>query len=142
MVNKKIKATIKLQVLAGKASPSPPIGPALGQHGINIMGFCKEFNAKTQGIEIGTPIPLRISVYSDRSFTFKMKTPPVSFLLKKAVKVKSGSSCPSKKFIGSITPNQLREIANIKYHDLTASDIDAAMRIIAGTALSMGVKVE
>ena len=142
MAKKKIEAIIKLQVAAGKANPSPPIGPALGQHGVNIMGFCKEFNAKTQGMEPGMPIPVEISVYSDRSFTFEMKTPPASYLIKKAIKVKSGSSNPSKDFIGTITREQLEAIAKVKDPDLTAADIDAAVRIIAGSARSMGVKVE
>ncbi|ASG67201.1 50S ribosomal protein L11 [Francisella halioticida] len=142
MAKKKIEAIIKLQVAAGKANPSPPIGPALGQHGVNIMGFCKEFNAKTQGMEPGMPIPVEISVYSDRSFTFEMKTPPASFLIKKAIKVKSGSSNPSKDFVGTIAREQLEEIAKVKDPDLTAADLDAAVRIIAGSARSMGVKVE
>ncbi|ALB01262.1 50S ribosomal protein L11 [Francisella persica ATCC VR-331] len=142
MAKKKIEAIIKLQVAAGKANPSPPIGPALGQHGVNIMGFCKEFNAKTQGMEPGMPIPVEISVYSDRSFTFEMKTPPASYLIKKAVNVKSGSSKPSKEFVGTITRAQLEEIAKVKDPDLTAVNLDAAVRIIAGSARSMGVKVE
>ncbi|WP_150464131.1 50S ribosomal protein L11 [Francisella sp. XLW-1] len=142
MAKKKIEAIIKLQVAAGKANPSPPIGPALGQHGVNIMGFCKEFNAKTQGMEPGMPIPVEISVYGDRSFTFEMKTPPASYLIKKAIKVKSGSSNPSKDFIGTITREQLEEIAKVKDPDLTAADVNAAVRIIAGSARSMGVKVE
>jgi large subunit ribosomal protein L11 len=142
MAKKKIEAIIKLQVPAAKANPSPPIGPALGQHGVNIMGFCKEFNAKTQGMEPGAPVPVEIFVYSDRSFTFEMKTPPASFLIKKAIKVKSGSSNPSKEFVGTITREQLEEIAKVKDPDLTAADIDAAVRIIAGSARSMGVKVE
>ncbi|MGQ4001976.1 50S ribosomal protein L11 [Francisellaceae bacterium CB300] len=142
MAKKKVEAIIKLQVAAGKANPSPPIGPALGQHGVNIMGFCKEFNAKTQGMEPGMPVPVEISVYSDRSFTFEMKTPPASYLIKKAINVKSGSTKPSKDWIGTITREQLEEIAKIKDPDLTAADIDAAVRIIAGSARSMGVKVE
>lgn len=142
MAKKKIEAIIKLQVAAGKANPSPPIGPALGQHGVNIMGFCKEFNAKTQGMEPGMPIPVEISVYSDRSFTFEMKTSPASYLIKKAINVKSGSSKPSKEFVGTITRAQLEEIAKVKNPDLTAADLDAAARIIAGSARSMGVKVE
>ncbi|MED7818812.1 MULTISPECIES: 50S ribosomal protein L11 [unclassified Francisella] len=142
MAKKKIEAIIKLQVAAGKANPSPPIGPALGQHGVNIMGFCKEFNAKTQGMEPGMPIPVEISVYADRSFTFEMKTPPASYLIKKAINVKSGSSKPSKEFVGTITRTQLEEIAKVKDPDLTAADLDAAVRIIAGSARSMGVKVE
>ncbi|MFV9924746.1 MAG: 50S ribosomal protein L11 [Francisella endosymbiont of Hyalomma scupense] len=142
MAKKKIETIIKLQVAAGKANPSPPIGPALGQHGVNIMGFCKEFNAKTQGMEPGMPIPVEISVYSDRSFTFEMKTSPASYLIKKAINVKSGSSKPSKEFVGTITRAQLEEIAKVKDPDLTAADLDAAVRIIAGSARSMGVKVE
>ncbi|MFV9930860.1 MAG: 50S ribosomal protein L11 [Francisella endosymbiont of Hyalomma asiaticum] len=142
MAKKKIETIIKLQVAAGKANPSPPIGPALGQHGVNIMGFCKEFNAKTQGMEPGMPIPVEISIYSDRSFTFEMKTSPASYLIKKAINVKSGSSKPSKEFVGTITRAQLEEIAKVKDPDLTAADLDAAVRIIAGSARSMGVKVE
>lgn len=142
MAKKKIETIIKLQVAAGKANPSPPIGPALGQHGVNIMGFCKEFNAKTQDMEPGMPIPVEISIYSDRSFTFEMKTSPASYLIKKAINVKSGSSKPSKEFVGTITRAQLEEIAKVKDPDLTAADLDAAVRIIAGSARSMGVKVE
>lgn len=142
MAKKKIETIIKLQVAAGKANPSPPIGPALGQHGVNIMGFCKEFNAKTQDLEPGMPIPVEISIYSDRSFTFEMKTSPASYLIKKAINVKSGSSKPSKEFVGTITRAQLEEIAKVKDPDLTAADLDAAVRIIAGSARSMGVKVE
>ncbi len=142
MAKKKIEALIKLQVAAGKANPSPPIGPALGQHGVNIMGFCKEFNAKTQGIEPGSPVPVEISVYSDRSFTFVMKTPPASFLIKKAIGVKSGSASPSNVVVGTITCAQLKDIAKIKDPDLTAANLDAAVRIIAGSARSMGVNVE
>lgn len=142
MAKKKIEIIIKLQVAAGKANPSPPIGPALGQHGVNIMGFCKEFNAKTQGMEPGMPIPVEISIYSDRSFTFEIKTSPASYLIKKAINVKSGSSKPSKEFVGTITRAQLEEIARVKDPDLTAADLDAAVRIIAGSARSMGVKVE
>ncbi|RUS68956.1 hypothetical protein EGW08_023283 [Elysia chlorotica] len=132
MAKKKVEAIIKLQVAAGKANPSPPIGPALGQHGVNIMGFCKEFNAKTQGMEPGAPVPVEISVYADRSFTFEMKTPPASYLIKKALNVKSGSSTPSKNWIGTITREQLEDIAKVKDPDLTAADLDAAVRIIAG----------
>ncbi|ORM38432.1 50S ribosomal protein L11 [Francisella endosymbiont of Ornithodoros moubata] len=142
MAKKKIETIIKLQVAAGKANPSPPIGPTLGQHGVNIMGFCKEFNAKTQGMEPGMPIPVEISVYSDRSFIFEMKTSPASYLIKKAINVKSGSSKPSKELVGTITRAQLEEIAKVKDPDLTAADLDAAVRIIAGSARSMGVKVE
>jgi len=142
MAKKQVQAIVKLQVKAGQANPSPPIGPALGQHGVNIMGFCKEFNARTQGMELGSPTPVVISVYSDRSFTFEMKTPPASFLIKKALKLKAGSAEPSKKFVGTIQREQLEEIAKIKDPDLTAADLDAAVRIIAGSARSMGVKVE
>ncbi|AJC48614.1 50S ribosomal protein L11 [Allofrancisella guangzhouensis] len=142
MAKKKVEAIIKLQVAAGKANPSPPIGPALGQRGVNIMQFCKEFNAKTQGMEPGMPIPVEISVYSDRSFTFEMKTPPASYLIKKAVNIKSGSSNPSKEVVATITREQLEEIAKVKDPDLTAANLDAAVRIIAGSARSMGVKVE
>lgn len=142
MAKKKIEAVIKLQVAAGKANPSPPIGPALGQHGVNIMGFCKEFNAKTQGMESGSPVPVEISVYADRSFTFEMKTPPASFLIKKAIGVKSGSATPSQSVVGTITRDQLEDIAKIKDPDLTAASLDAAVRIIAGSARSMGVNVE
>lgn len=139
---KKIQAYVKLQVKAGQANPSPPIGPALGQHGVNIMDFCKSFNAQTQSMEPGTPIPVVITVYSDRSFTFTMKTPPASFLLKKAAKIKHGSSNPSKEIIGTISRVQLEEIAKIKQTDLTASNINAAVRTIAGSARSMGLNVE
>ncbi|BFM19506.1 50S ribosomal protein L11 [Gilvimarinus japonicus] len=139
---KKVTAYIKLQVGAGKANPSPPVGPALGQHGVNIMEFCKAFNAQTQGMEAGAPVPVVISVYSDRSFTFSMKTPPASYLLKKAVGVKSGSSNPNTKKVGKVTRAQLEEIATTKEPDLTAADMDAAVRIIAGSARSMGIDVE
>ena len=142
MATKKVEAIVKLQVAAGKANPSPPIGPALGQHGVNIAGFCKEFKDKTKGIEVGMPIPVIISIYSDRSFSFEMKTPPASYLIKKAVGVKSGSSSPSKDFVGSITRDKLEEIAKLKDSDLTASDLNAAVRTIAGSARSMGIKVE
>ena len=141
-MSKKITGQIRLQLPAGAANPAPPVGPALGAQGVNIMGFCKEFNAKTQGMEPGMPVPVEISVYSDRSFTFEMKTPPASYLIKKAINVKSGSTKPSKDWIGTITREQLEEIAKIKDPDLTAADIDAAVRIIAGSARSMGVKVE
>ena len=139
---KKVQAYIKLQVKAGQANPSPPIGPALGQHGVNIMEFCKAFNAQTQAMEPGAPIPVVITVYSDRSFTFTMKTPPASFLLKKAAKLKSGSSNPSKEVAGTVNRSQLEEIAKTKDPDLTAADLDAAVRTIAGSARSMGLKVE
>lgn len=139
---KKIDAYIKLQVPAGKANPSPPIGPALGQKGVNIMEFCKAFNAATQKMEVGQPIPVVITVYSDRSFTFVMKTPPATYLLKKAVGLKSGSPRPNTQKVGKVTRAQLEEIATIKKPDLTASDMDAAVRTLAGSARSMGLDVE
>ncbi len=141
---KKIEAYIKLQVPAGQANPSPPVGPALGQHGVNIMEFCKAFNAQTQppAMDAGAPVPVVITVYSDRSFTFTMKTPPASFLLKKAAKIKSGSSRPNTDKVGVVTREQLEEIATTKQPDLTAADMDAAVRTIAGSARSMGLKVE
>jgi len=139
---KKVEAYIKLQVAAGKANPSPPVGPALGQHGLNIMEFCKAFNAQTQSLEAGAPIPVVISVYSDRSFTFEVKTPPASFLLKKAAGVKSGSGRPNTEKVGTVTRAQLEEIAKTKEADLTAADMDAAVRTIAGSARSMGINVE
>ncbi|QEM80427.1 MULTISPECIES: 50S ribosomal protein L11 [Halomonas] len=139
---KKVQAYIKLQVAAGKANPSPPVGPALGQHGVNIMEFCKAFNAETQNIEPGLPTPVVITVYSDRSFTFVTKTPPAAILLKKAAGIKSGSGEPNKKKVGTVTRDQLEEIAKTKEPDLTAADLDAAVRTIAGTARSMGLNVE
>jgi large subunit ribosomal protein L11 len=139
---KKIEAYIKLQVPAGQANPSPPVGPALGQHGVNIMEFCKAFNAQTQSVEQGLPIPVVITVYSDRSFTFVTKTPPASVLLKKAAGIKSGSSVPNMNKVGKVNRAQLEEIANTKMPDLTAADMDAAVRTIAGTARSMGIDVE
>ena len=140
---KKIQAYIRLQVKAGEANPSPPVGPALGQHGVNIMEFCKAFNAKTQNIEKGLPVPVVITVYADRSFTFITKTPPASVLLKKIVlKGKSGSARPNTEKVGVATRAQLEEIAKIKEPDLTAADLDAAVRTIAGTARSMGIDVE
>jgi large subunit ribosomal protein L11 len=139
---KKIDAYIKLQVAAGKANPSPPVGPALGQHGLNIMEFCKAFNAQTQSMEAGAPVPVVISVYSDRSFTFEVKTPPAAFLLRKAAGVKSGSGRPNTDKVGSVTRAQLEEIANIKDADMTAANLDAAVRTIAGSARSMGINVE
>lgn len=139
---KKIEAYIKLQVAAGKANPSPPVGPALGQHGVNIMEFCKAFNAQTQDMEPGLPIPTVITVYSDRSFTFVNKTPPAAVLLKKAAGIKSGSGRPNTDKVGSVTREQLEEIVKTKEPDLTAADIDAAVRTIAGTARSMGLNVE
>jgi large subunit ribosomal protein L11 len=139
---KKITAYIKLQVKAGEANPSPPVGPALGQRGVNIMEFCKAFNAKTQDVEKGLPLPVVITVYSDKSFTFITKTPPASILLKKALGLKSGSSNPNTKKIGTVNRQQLEEIAKVKMADLTASDLDAAVRTIAGSATSMGLVVE
>lgn len=138
---KKITGYVKLQVAAGQANPSPPIGPALGQAGLNIMEFCKAFNAKTQDLEPGSPIPVVITVYQDRSFTFEMKTPPVSFFLKKALKVKSGSSNPNTKKIGNITMAQIREIAEKKMVDMNANDLDAACEMVKGSARSMGIEV-
>jgi len=139
---KKVQAYIKLQVKAGQANPSPPVGPALGQHGVNIMEFCKAFNAQTQSIEPGSPVPVVITVYSDRSFTFVMKTPPASFLLKKAAGVKSGSPRPNTQKVGTVNRSQLEEIAKTKQPDLTAADMDAAVRTIAGSARAMGLDVE
>lgn len=139
---KKIAGYIKLQVPAGKANPSPPIGPALGQRGLNIMEFCKAFNAQTQGMEPGLPIPVVITAYADKSFTFVMKTPPASILLKKAAKIDKGSPKPHSDKVGSITRAQAEDIAKLKMPDLTASDLDAAVRTIAGSARSMGLTVE
>lgn len=139
---KKVTGYIKLQVAAGKANPSPPVGPALGQKGVNIMEFCKAFNAATQSMEIGMPIPVVITVYSDKSFTFITKTPPASVLLKKAMGLKSGSARPNSDKVGKISRAQLEEIAKTKEPDLTAADLDAAVRTIAGTARSMGLEVE
>jgi large subunit ribosomal protein L11 len=139
---KKIEAYIKLQIPAGQANPSPPVGPALGQHGVNIMEFCKAFNAGTQSLEPGAPVPVVISVYSDRSFTYTTKTPPASFLLKKAAGIKSGSGRPNTEKVGKVTREQLEEIAKAKDPDLTAGDLDAAVRIIAGSARSMGLETE
>ncbi|MCW8829620.1 MAG: 50S ribosomal protein L11 [Gammaproteobacteria bacterium] len=139
---KKIQAYIKLQVAAGQANPSPPVGPALGQHGVNIMEFCKAFNASTQSVEPGLPIPVVITVYSDRSFTFITKTPPAAILLKKAAGIKSGSGVPNMNKVGKVNRAQLEEIATTKMPDLTAADMDAAVRTIAGTARSMGIDVE
>jgi len=139
---KKISAYIKLQVPAGKANPSPPVGPALGQRGVNIMEFCKAFNAATQSMEPGLPIPVVITVYSDRSFTFVTKTPPAAVLLKKAAGITSGSGTPNTKKVGTVTRAQLEDIARAKEPDLTAADLDAAVRTIAGSARSMGLEVE
>ena len=139
---KKVQAYIKLQVPAGQANPSPPVGPALGQHGVNIMEFCKAFNAQTQGIDLGSPVPVVITVYSDRSFTFEMKTPPASFLLKKAAGVTSGSGEPNTKKVGVVTRAQLEEIAKIKTPDLTAAGLEESIKTIAGSARSMGIDTE
>lgn len=139
---KKIIGYIKLQVPAGKANPSPPIGPALGQRGLNIMEFCKAFNAATQGMEPGLPIPTVITAFADKSFTFVMKSPPATILLKKAAGIKSGSKRPNTEKVGKVTRAQLEEIVKTKQADLTASDMDAAVRVIAGSARSMGLEVE
>jgi large subunit ribosomal protein L11 len=139
---KKVQGYVKLQVPAGQANPSPPIGPALGQQGVNIMEFCKQFNAQTQQVEKGLPIPVVITVYSDRSFTFVMKTPPASVLIRKAIGIEKGSGTPNTAKVGRITRKQLEEIAKTKTPDLTAADLDAAVRTIAGSARSMGVDVE
>ncbi|MBU2967847.1 MULTISPECIES: 50S ribosomal protein L11 [unclassified Pseudoalteromonas] len=139
---KKVEAVIKLQVAAGMANPSPPVGPALGQHGVNIMEFCKGFNARTESLEKGAPVPVIISVYSDRSFTFDMKTPPAAYLLKKAAGIKSGSGRPNTEKCGTVTRAQLEEIVTIKQADLTAADMDAGVRTIAGSARAMGLNVE
>ena len=138
---KKIIGFIKLQVPAGKANPSPPIGPALGQRGLNIMEFCKAFNAQTQGLEPGMPIPVVITYYQDKSFTFVMKTPPVTYFLKKAANLKSGSKTPGKASAGTISRDKVRTIAEAKMKDLNAADIEAAMRMIEGSARSMGLEV-
>lgn len=139
---KKVEAYIKLQVQAGKANPSPPVGPALGQRGVNIMEFCKAFNAATQHLEAGLPTPVVITVYTDRSFTFIIKTPPASVLLKKAAGLKSGSATPNTKKVATLRKAQLEEIAKLKEPDLTAGSLDAAVKTIAGTARSMGIDVE
>jgi large subunit ribosomal protein L11 len=139
---KKVQGYVKLQVPAGSANPSPPIGPALGQQGVNIMEFCKQFNAQTQKLEKGLPIPVVITVYADRSFTFIMKTPPASVLIRKAIGIEKGSGTPNTSKVGSITRKQLEEVARTKQPDLTAADLDAAVRTIAGSARSMGVDVE
>ena len=139
---KKIVGYIKLQVPAGKANPSPPIGPALGQRGVNIMEFCKAFNARTQGVEPGLPIPVVITAYADKSFTFVMKTPPAAILIKKAAKITKGSARPHTDKVGKITREQAEEIAKTKMPDLTAADMEAAIRTIAGSARSMGITVE
>lgn len=139
---KKVEAYVKLQVPAGQANPSPPVGPALGQHGVNIMEFCKTFNAQTQNLEQGMPLPVVITVYSDRSFTFITKTPPASVLLKKAAGISKGSGTPNTNKVGKVNRAQIEEIAKTKMPDLTAADLDAAVRSIAGSARSMGLEVE
>ena len=139
---KKLAGTMKLQVPAGQANPSPPVGPALGQRGINIMEFCKAFNAKTQDMEPGAPCPTVITYYQDKSFTMDIKTPPASYYLKKAAKLKSGAKTPSREVVGHVTSKQVREIAEAKMKDLNANDIDQAMLMIEGSARSMGLKVE
>ncbi|MCJ9430795.1 50S ribosomal protein L11 [Kordiimonas marina] len=139
---KKIAGYLKLQVKAGQANPSPPIGPALGQRGVNIMEFCKAFNAKTQGMEPGMPVPTILTIYADKSFTFETKTPPASYYLKKAANLKSGGKTPGREVAGTITRAQLQEIAEAKMVDLSANDVEAAMNIIEGSARSMGLKVE
>ena len=139
---KKVETYVKLQVPAAQATPSPPVGPALGQHGVNIMDFCKAFNAETQNVESGMPIPVVITVYSDHSFTFVTKTPPASVLLRKAAAVDKGSGTPNTEKVGKVTREQLEEIARLKEPDLTAADMDAAVRTIAGSARSAGIEVE
>ena len=139
---KKVDSYIKLQVPAGQANPSPPVGPALGQHGVNIMEFCKAFNAQTQSLENGLPVPVVITVYADRSFTFISKTPPAAVLLRKAAGIPKGSGTPNTDKVGKVTRAQLEEIATTKMTDLNANDMDAAVRIIAGSARSMGITVE
>jgi large subunit ribosomal protein L11 len=139
---KKVQAYIRLQVPAGKANPSPPVGPALGQHGVNIMEFCKSFNADTQGMEVGMPIPVVITVYSDRSFTFIKKTPPAAVLLRKAAGIEKGSPVPNNTKVGKVTRAQVEEIARLKMPDLTAAGMEAAVRTIAGSARSAGIDVE
>ena len=139
---KKIEGYIKLQVPAGQANPSPPIGPALGQRGVNIPEFCKQFNAATQKLEPGSPIPTVITIYADRSFTFEMRTPPASYLLKKAAKIGKGSQTPGRAGAGTVTQAQLREIAEVKMKDLNANSVEQAMKIIAGSARSMGLQVQ
>ncbi|MCI0749186.1 MAG: 50S ribosomal protein L11 [Nevskiales bacterium] len=139
---KKVQAYVKLQIPAAKANPSPPVGPALGQQGVNIMEFCKQFNAATQKLEPGLPIPVIITVYSDRSFTFITKTPPATVLIKKAIGLESGSATPNTKKVGKISRKQLEEIARVKWPDINAGSLDAAVKTIAGSARSMGVDVE
>ena len=139
---KKVAGTLKLQVPAGKANPSPPVGPALGQRGINIMEFCKQFNAKTAEMEPGAPCPTEISYYQDKSFELDIKTPPASYYLKKAAKLKSGSKTPGRATAGTVSTKQVREIAEAKWRDLNATDIEAAMKIVLGSARSMGIEVK
>ncbi len=139
---KKIVGTLKLQIDAGKANPSPPVGPALGQRGINIMEFCKAFNAATQEMDAGAPVPTIITYYQDKSFTFETKTPPASYYLKKAAKLKSGANAPGKETAGSVTMKQVREIAEAKMKDLNANDVDEAAKIILGSARSMGIELK
>ena len=139
---KKLAGTMKLQVPAGQANPSPPVGPALGQRGINIMEFCKAFNAKTQEMEVGAPCPTVISYYQDKSFTMEIKTPPASYYLKKAAKVKSGAKLPNRETVGTVTAKQVREIAEAKMKDLNANSVEAAMQIILGSARSMGIELK
>ena len=139
---KKIAGTLKLQIPAGKANPSPPVGPALGQRGLNIMEFCKAFNAKTQEMEPGAPCPTIITYYADKSFAMEIKTPPASFFLKKMANLKSASKMPGKEIVGSVSKAQVREIAESKMNDLNANDVDAAMKIIAGSARSMGLEIK
>ncbi|MEM7069842.1 MAG: 50S ribosomal protein L11 [Pseudomonadota bacterium] len=139
---KKIDGYLKLQVPAGNASPSPPIGPALGQRGLNIMEFCKAFNAKTQEMEKGSPVPVEITIFADKSFTFEMKQPPMSYFIKKALNLQSGSKEPGRSIAGTLKRDQVREIAEKKMPDLNAGDIEAAMRIVEGSARSMGIEVE
>ena len=139
---KKVEAYIKLQVPAGQANPSPPVGPALGQHGVNIMDFCKAFNAETQSTEQGLPVPVVITVYADRSITFETKTPPAAVLLRKAANIAKGSGTPNSEKVGKVNRSQLEEIAKIKMPDLTAADLEAAVKTIAGTARSSGIEVE
>ncbi|NLO96505.1 MAG: 50S ribosomal protein L11 [Peptococcaceae bacterium] len=137
---KKVIGLVKLAIPAGKANPAPPVGPALGQHGVNIMGFCKEYNEKTKD-QVGLIIPVEITIYEDRSFTFVLKTPPASVLLKKAAKIESGSAVPNKQKVAKVTKDQIKEIAEIKMKDLNAATIEAAMRMVEGTARSMGIEV-
>jgi len=139
---KKVAGQLKLQVPAGKANPSPPVGPALGQRGINIMEFCKAFNARTQEMEAGMPTPVIITYYTDKSFAMDIKTPPASFLLKRAAKLKSGAKLPGKETVGTVTLRQVREIAEAKMKDLNATDVEGAMKIVAGSARSMGLEVK